>query len=259
MSRIASLLIAVMGTGLVPGFAQPPSVVITPANQQIEQDSTGYVRIRVNNIAHLHAYEVRVSYDPLVVRCRGVLDLGFLGSQTFFSSMIDSVNGLTTLDEASLGPGGQSGSGDLAELTFVGLVHGTTALTLTTADFRDTVNQIISVSTQGAFIRVGPADAIHEPGSTTPRQVRVESYPNPFNPATTVRYFQDRSGDVTLKICSMTGEEVFAREQFSSWAGNHEIVWDGRDRNGRVLPSGAYVINVHTASSSAATKVILLK
>jgi hypothetical protein len=160
MKRVCGPLVIILGWNVLTIQAQTPSVVITPSSQQFQRDSTGFVRVRVNAIQHLHSYNVQMSYDPLVVRCRSVRKLDFFGGLTFFASLIDSVNGRATINEAVLGPGGQSGSGDLAELQFFGLANGTTSLNLVVADFRDTINQSISVTTQGAEIQIGPPNSV---------------------------------------------------------------------------------------------------
>lgn len=259
MSKALSLLILATGFGIFNAPAQVPSVLIVPDMQRIQRDSTGLVRIRVTNIQHLHAYHVRIAYDPSVVRCTRVRGLGFFNTQTFFAALRDTMAGLTTVDEASLGPSGQSGSGDLVELSFLGLVDGSSTLTFVAADFRDTVNQVIVVSTDSAFIHVGPPSAVQESGNPVPQRIRVESYPNPFNPATTIRYYQDRPGRAVLQIFSLTGAIVFSHEEVNPTPGIHAVIWGGQDGDGSTQPTGVYFVRVQTASGSAATKIILIK
>ncbi|GEM_PF-3877079 len=84
-------------------------------------------------------------------------------------------------------------------------------------------------------ITVGPPNAV--PGTTE----RVTSYrlhpnfPNPFNPSTTLQYELPEAGLVSMRIYSVTGEEVaHPVEQFQT-AGIHEITWRADH-----LPSGIY-------------------
>ena len=269
MKRTIVLFILQVGLGTCQVMAQVPSVVLTPTSQRIDRDSSGYVRIRVNNIQNLHAYSVQVAYDPGVVRCRLVRRLGFFTTTTFFVSAIDSVNGRTTVNEAVLGTGGQSGSGDLAELKFFGLANGTATLIFTTADFRDTANQVIIVTTQGAQIQVGPPNVVGEEGMIPAGELKVENYPNPFsatggsafggNPMTTIRYTLQRTGKTLVRIYSILGEEVSRFDRYDTSPGVRELVWDGHDAVGNLLPTGTYFVRVETETSVASTKVLLLR
>ncbi len=259
MNRVWVLLILIYGWAELQLQAQPSSVIITPSSQQIERDSFGYVRIRVNNIQHLHAYNVQVSYNPMVVRCRAVRGLNFFGTLTFFTSMIDSVNGRATVNEAILGSGGQSGSGDLAELSFFALANGTATLAFVVADFRDTVNQSIPVITQGAVIQVSGPNGVQEVGVGVANALHVESYPNPFNPATTIRYRVAEAGEAVVRVYSIMGREVYFKNRFDDVPGTHEFVWNGQDVSGNEVSSGMYVGHVQTAKVSGTTKLLLLR
>ncbi len=179
------------------------------------------------------------------------------------------MNGRTTVNEAVLGTGGQSGSGDLAELKFFGLANGTATLIFTTADFRDTANQVIIVTTQGAQIQVGPPNVVGEEGMIPAGELKVENYPNPFsatggsafggNPMTTIRYTLQRTGKTLVRIYSILGEEVSRFDRYDTSPGVRELVWDGHDAVGNLLPTGTYFVRVETETSVASTKVLLLR
>jgi hypothetical protein len=64
--------------------------------------------------------------------------------------------------------------------------------------------------------------------------------PNPFNESTILEFFLAREGDAALDIYDVSGRLVSRMEQQGLSAGIHRIVWDGRDRSGRLLPSGRY-------------------
>jgi endoglucanase len=61
------------------------------------------------------------------------------------------------------------------------------------------------------------------------------SYPNPFNPSTTLRYDLPDESKVMLKIYDMLGKEVSTLVNHSEAAGNHQVVF-----NAGSLPSGVY-------------------
>jgi len=258
---MARAIVVVLITGLTSGamLAQSATVTVIPGQQRILPDSVGQVRIRVDSVLHLHAYHIQVSYDPHVLRCRGVAFLGFLGSSTFTSSLLDTVNGTATMDEAILGPGGQSGSGDLVLLRFLGVAEGTSVLSMTETDFRDTTNHTITVTTHDGSIRVGPPDGVRENGRGSRGQLRLESYPNPFNPSMTLRYSVEEGGESAIRIYTLLGKEVYSITRMDAPHSVQEFRWRGNDRYNVSLPSGAYVVQLCRSQGVALTKVVLLR
>jgi hypothetical protein len=69
----------------------------------------------------------------------------------------------------------------------------------------------------------------------------LPNYPNPFNPATHVRYQLDEAAQVQLAVFSVTGQRVRELVVGHSPAGVHEVIWDGRDDAGHSVASGVYV------------------
>lgn len=65
--------------------------------------------------------------------------------------------------------------------------------------------------------------------------VSVDNYPNPFNPATTIRYNLPASGHVTLKVYDILGREVATLINGEQQAGKHTVTF-----NGSTLSSGVY-------------------
>ncbi len=85
------------------------------------------------------------------------------------------------------------------------------------------------------------------------------AYPNPFNPATHLRFEVARAGRVQLEVYDLAGRRV--RTLFDGWlpAVVHEEIWDGRDDGGRPVPSGVYYCRLLTADRTAMQKLTLLK
>jgi hypothetical protein len=82
----------------------------------------------------------------------------------------------------------------------------------------------------------GPIEVHVEAVPTTYRA--YESYPNPFNPACTIRYDIPRAGKVNLRVFDVNGSVV--RDLVDAWRepGVYNEVWDGRGGGGTELPSG---------------------
>ncbi|MCP4545027.1 MAG: hypothetical protein GY835_01020 [bacterium] len=87
-----------------------------------------------------------------------------------------------------------------------------------------------------------------------------QSYPNPFNPLTTIRYDLPEPGRVTLRIYDVAGRLVrtlLMREL--KGAGRHEVNWAGRDDSGRTVGSGVYLSRLEVGSYLEAQRMLLMK
>jgi hypothetical protein len=116
-----------------------------------------------------------------------------------------------------------------------------------------------------------PADQIIEviedyvvdvPGQDgTPALVRLLGcYPNPFNPATTIKFSLTQAQSVSLAIHDAAGRRVnrlVAGEVFP--AGVNEVVWDGRDGSGRQVSSGVYFYTLQSGEYSETKRMVLVK
>ena len=87
----------------------------------------------------------------------------------------------------------------------------------------------------------------------------LQNFPNPFNPATTLRYELPQRVDVLLVIYDVGGEEVVRLADGPQQPGNHQAVWDGRAAGGREVPSGLYIARLVTPTRTQSIKMVLLK
>ena len=87
----------------------------------------------------------------------------------------------------------------------------------------------------------------------------ISNYPNPFNPETTISYFIEKTGNVTLEVYNILGQKVktLVNERINS--GRHDVVWNGRDDKGRSVASGIYFYRMQNGTYSKMNKMILLK
>ncbi len=87
------------------------------------------------------------------------------------------------------------------------------------------------------------------------------NYPNPFNPATKIRFALPAGGDVTLKIYNSIGQEVVSELLSALNSGEHEYNFNASN-----LASGVYIyklfyreVNTGNISASGTGKMILMK
>ena len=112
------------------------------------------------------------------------------------------------------------------------------------------------------LIKVGPDTlGIEETArrSTLNALCLLEVYPNPFREKIQIRYMMQDTGcriqNFSLKIYDVSGKEVMYIEE----AGKNSILWDGRDKQGLMLPAGIYFCEINDRSKTYLKKVIKIK
>jgi FlgD Ig-like domain len=70
--------------------------------------------------------------------------------------------------------------------------------------------------------------------------------PNPFNPRTTIAFFVETPGRVTIDVYDLRGRRVRSLQQGNVSAGAHEVVWTGVDERGASVASGVYFLRLST-------------
>lgn len=87
----------------------------------------------------------------------------------------------------------------------------------------------------------------------------VQAWPNPFNPQTTVKFTNPRSGSVTVVIYDIQGHLVRTLVQGHHLAGEHSAVWNGRTNSGGSASSGVYFARMIAGDATATTKLMMVK
>jgi flagellar hook capping protein FlgD len=83
--------------------------------------------------------------------------------------------------------------------------------------------------------------------------------PNPFNPATTIRYEVDRAGPVTVEIFDLSGRLVRTLLSARQEPGPHGVPWNGTDTQDRHVASGVYVVRLQSGERTLSRKIVALK
>lgn len=87
----------------------------------------------------------------------------------------------------------------------------------------------------------------------------VGSFPNPFNPSTTITFSLAAPGRVSLDILGVDGRRLARLADETLPAGRHERLWDGRDGEGRPQASGVYLAQLRWAGGAESRRLLLLK
>jgi M6 family metalloprotease-like protein len=93
-----------------------------------------------------------------------------------------------------------------------------------------------------------------------PAETRLYSnYPNPFNPATTIRFDLSTSSPVNLSVYNIRGQLVKTLLNTFKSAGSYELVWDGTDNSDKLESSGIYFYRLHYNKKQIHKKMIMMK
>jgi hypothetical protein len=117
------------------------------------------------------------------------------------------------------------------------------------------VGPTIIWSGEGTSLRLGALTSANLPSTFALEQ----NYPNPFNPTTTIVFALPQRGQVRLSIYNMLGQEIRTLVDAPYSAGQHEVIWDGRDSAGDQVPTGLYFYRFESAEISLTKKMMLLK
>jgi hypothetical protein len=89
----------------------------------------------------------------------------------------------------------------------------------------------------------------------------LQNHPNPFNAGTLITYEipQAPQGGVSIKIYNLAGQEILEMVNAVQSPGRYQINWDGRDRHGKIAPSGVYVYKLQVNGFEETRKMTLMK
>lgn len=90
-------------------------------------------------------------------------------------------------------------------------------------------------------------------------RLRLAAAPNPFHGQLAVRYELPSLGRVRIAAYNVAGQLVRELLDAVLPAGKHEISWDGRDDEGRALPSGAYLASIRANGTERRTLLMKIK
>lgn len=96
---------------------------------------------------------------------------------------------------------------------------------------------------------------------TIPKSIpQLSNYPNPFNPTTKIEFSIHNNSIIELSIFNIKGQiiKTVVNNQFPS--GDHSIIWNGDDENGKSVASGIYYYKLNVnGKTEAVNKCLLLK
>jgi hypothetical protein len=86
-----------------------------------------------------------------------------------------------------------------------------------------------------------------------------QNRPNPFRYRTTIAYSIPKTTRATLKVYDVTGRMVKQLINKEQKPGAYTVGWQGRNSNGRKLPTGVYFVRLCAGSNTMTKKLILMR
>lgn len=103
-------------------------------------------------------------------------------------------------------------------------------------------------------------DVVAEVATSIPQTLQLfQNFPNPFNPTTTILYELPRASQVEVTIFNLLGEKIRTLVNQPQPAGQHQLLWDGRDENEMPVPSGVYFYRMRAGEFVQTQKMILMQ
>jgi flagellar hook assembly protein FlgD len=87
----------------------------------------------------------------------------------------------------------------------------------------------------------------------------LRAAPNPFNPATTLRFALAHGQRARLVLYDSRGRRVRTLVDEERGSGEQVVRWDGRDDAGRAVAAGTYVARLRTDAGTGARVLTLVK
>ena len=121
----------------------------------------------------------------------------------------------------------------------------------------DSANFEVSVPSYASRILLYRTEGIEEGGLRSPFSFKVSQ--NPFNRLIIISYQVTDMGNTSLKIYNPTGQLVKTLVNGEQKAGAYKIKWNGKDEEGKPVPSGIYFIKLKAGEFSQTKKLLLLR
>ena len=86
-----------------------------------------------------------------------------------------------------------------------------------------------------------------------------QNSPNPFGASTNIKYQLQKPGQVRLKVYNIAGQLVKILDNGYRTAGEHSIIWDGKDASGKPVAGGLYFYQLNAEGINEVKRLVLVK
>ena len=220
------------------------------------EDGLITVRVWGDRLTDVKSFGLVVGYDTDAVTFEGAREgaghlLGSQGGSSPLFGVLHHRPGEVLIGNGLVDGEAVSGHGMLAELTFRSA--GFATLNRAFFDLRDA----FVASSDAEVRRVARLQSAQvQPGA----YALGASFPNPFNPTTTIEYALPERTPAELAVYDVLGRRLrtLVRDDDHP-AGFYAVAWDGRDQQGRAAGNGMYFYRLSAPGFERTGKMLLLK
>lgn len=111
----------------------------------------------------------------------------------------------------------------------------------------------------GAIINGKIIASVDNPTNEQKEYLLLQSYPNPFNSWTNIRFDLPEKVFVTLQVFDVLGHYVRTLTSREMQAGSYTVAWDGKSSVGEDVAAGVYFANLRIGSEVRTIKLLLVR
>ena len=220
----------------------------------VESSPAGYeVAVRVQDAGDLLGLSFILGYEPKERLKPFEVEAGAsLGDAVVFSRVDEAAGEVAVAVVGKAGQGVISGDEIAARLQVAGSSLAEGRFWIAQAwgrDARGRILMLVGTQRELAGARRGLPESF----------ALAQSYPNPFNAATVIRYQLPVSIAVHLTVYDILGHPV--RRLVEGWqaAGYYQLTWDGRDERSRAVSSGVYFYQLEAGTFAQVRRMVVLR
>ena len=86
-----------------------------------------------------------------------------------------------------------------------------------------------------------------------------QSYPNPFNPQTTIGFELAQESQIILDIFNISGQKIITLVNERKIPGKYYVVWNGKDEYRNIVSTGTYFYRLKAGNYTKTNKVTFIK
>jgi hypothetical protein len=244
------------------GIIAPEVIPLEPAPEQ-----EFFMRIKVAAANDLFGLGFELVYDqPQLLNVLAVEPDSLFGNDVVFYPHFDAANGKIAVGiSRKAGQAGVNGTGSVIRVKAKIAANATAGekinLSLQNVVANDATGAAMSLNPQAASLAVSGTTGIDSNEETSaPTSYRLlQNHPNPFNAGTLIKYEIPQAGPVSMKIYNLTGQEILELVNVVQSPGRYQINWDGRDSQGKIVPSGVYFCRIQAGSFVQTQRMIVIR
>ncbi len=108
------------------------------------------------------------------------------------------------------------------------------------------------------FVKAGPT-AISDKNVMPLTYELLQNYPNPFNPSTTIEFILAHNEHVRMEIFNILGQRVRTLIDGNLTQGKHRLIWNGRNDQGQIMPSGIYIYRLKSEKFTSSKRMLIIR